>query len=77
VKSENSEDSSGSDEEEDEEPPVPMFGDAVSSYEALMPYFCSYKIDEVSLSGLEYLERESCSSSHLTNEAGITPRFLF
>jgi len=37
VKSENNEVSSSTDEEEEDEPPVPIFSDAVSSFETLVP----------------------------------------
>lgn len=55
-KSENSEDSRGSGKQADEEPSVPMFGEAVSSFEAHVYYFCSCKFDEASLSTVEHQE---------------------
>jgi hypothetical protein len=41
-----------------EAPLVPVFSDAVLSFEALVPYFYSYRMDKASLSALECLERD-------------------
>jgi hypothetical protein len=37
-------------------PQVPTFGEAVSSFEAHVYYFCSCKFDEASLSTVEHQE---------------------
>ena len=43
---------------------MPVFGDAVSSFEALVPYFYSCRMDKASLSALECLERERAALYH-------------
>lgn len=48
----------GNDKEATEEPPVPAFGEDVSSFEVVRRYLCSYNIDDTRLSRLEHLERE-------------------
>jgi hypothetical protein len=38
--------------------PAVMFGETVSSSETVRRHFCSYKINDASLSRLEYLKRQ-------------------
>jgi len=49
---------SGNDKEATEEPPIPEFGEDVSSFEVVRRYLYSYSTDDTRLSRLEHLERE-------------------
>jgi len=62
VKSGKGEGSSGSDKKADEKPPVAVFGDALSSLAVVWRYVCSYKTKNASLSRIETIWTESCSS---------------
>lgn len=58
VKSGNGIEDGGNDKEATEEPPVPEFGEDVSSFEVVRRYLYSYSSDDTRLSRLEHLERE-------------------
>jgi hypothetical protein len=58
VKSVKSEESGDSNEQADEQSQFPMHGEAVSGFEVVRRYLCSYKINYASLDRLEHLERE-------------------
>lgn len=66
VKSGNGIEDGGNDKEATEEPPVPEFGEDVSSFEVVRRYLCSYNIDDTRLSGLEHLERELFFIYHIS-----------
>lgn len=66
VKSGNGIEDGGNDKEATEEPPIPEFGEDVSSFEVVRRYLCSYNIDNTRLSRLEHLERELFFIHHIS-----------
>jgi len=78
IKSWKGEESSGSDKKADEKSPVPVFDDARTSLAVVWRYVCSYKTKNASLSRLEIIWTESCSS-YITakNKAHIIPQLFW
>jgi hypothetical protein len=62
VKNVNSEESGHSDEEADEEPQFQMLGEQFNCFEVIRIYFCSYMINDASLSRPENLETQESAS---------------
>jgi hypothetical protein len=57
-----SEESGHSDEEADVEPQFPMLGEQFNCFEVTRIYFCSYVINDASLSRPEHLETQGSAS---------------
>jgi hypothetical protein len=58
MRSVNGEESGDRDEQTMRKPPLPTFGEPVSSLEVFKRYLCSDKINDASLGRLEHLQRE-------------------
>lgn len=66
MKSGNGIEDGGNDKEATAKPPIPEFGEHVSSFEVVKRYLCSYNIDDIRLSRLELLERELFFIHHIS-----------